>query len=469
MTIRFYLPFDKRENATIWLRVRTSNKNIRIATPEKISPADWDAKAGRAKKVSEITDADKAQSLSVLQARLDAIHTKVNDYAATCQEADLELDQKVIENLVAPAKTASKVEVEKAPRDISKYLGWLIERMKDGRFKIGAESYDADTIKVWITFKNMYDKFAADYLKKNGKVLTWSSIDKDTFDAFVLYMDEVGYMVKTQNKYILTFKAAIKYASAYHHLHMNLECLQVMKRREEKEGCAATKTYLNADEVQALYDMKLAPGSLKDQVRDIFLVGVYTCQRCSDYNNLTESNFGKTANGTEVIRLVQEKTNRSVVIPITNNNLRSIAEKYNYHLPHIKGGDVIINRYLKTILKELAESVPSLNETFQTTLTLPERRAEEAGNLTFERDDEGHVIKRKYELISTHSARRSGITNLYKTRMFSNLQIMSISGHATEAIFRSYISQSSDELAEEIDKIIKAEKDAKKNGNEELF
>ena len=56
----------------------------------------------------------------------------------------------------------------------------------------------------------------------------------------------------------------------------------------------------------------------------------------------------------------------------------------------------------------------------------------------------------KYELVSSHTARRSCITNLYLQGRFTNEQIMSISGHKSEATFKSYIVCSGIVLAERI-------------------
>ena len=43
-----------------------------------------------------------------------------------------------------------------------------------------------------------------------------------------------------------------------------------------------------------------------------------------------------------------------------NPNLRGICEKYAYNLPSVV--DVILNRYIKDILKKLYETVPSLGK-----------------------------------------------------------------------------------------------------------
>jgi len=54
--------------------------------------------------------------------------------------------------------------------------------------------------------------------------------------------------------------------------------------------------------------------------------------------------------------------------------------------------------------------------------------------------------KRKFELISTHTARRSFATNAYKAGVPS-LAIMTITGHKTEEAFMRYIQVSKEENA----------------------
>ena len=58
----------------------------------------------------------------------------------------------------------------------------------------------------------------------------------------------------------------------------------------------------------------------------------------------------------------------------------------------------------------------------------------------------------KYELISSHTARRSFCTNAYKDNI-PTLAIMAISGHKTEQAFLKYIKADSKEHAEKVLKI----------------
>ena len=94
--------------------------------------------------------------------------------------------------------------------------------------------------------------------------------------------------------------------------------------------------------------------------------------------------------------------------------------------------------------------VPSLQKTEITKLAMREREMEERGDAEFMRNDDGDVIKYRYDLVTSHTARRSGITNLYLTGLFDTVQMMSISGHKDQRTFFDYIKLSSDEIADKI-------------------
>jgi glycosyltransferase involved in cell wall biosynthesis len=79
---------------------------------------------------------------------------------------------------------------------------------------------------------------------------------------------------------------------------------------------------------------------------------------------------------------------------------------------------------------------------------------EHNGSPLFERNSHGEVIMPKYDLISTHTARRSGITNLYKQGIFNTREMMAMSGHQSEKVFENYIkvgvSEQADRIAEKV-------------------
>lgn len=228
---------------------------------------------------------------------------------------------------------------------------------------------------------------------------------------------------------------------------------------------------MNDEELDALYSMPLL--GERAQIRDIFLLGCFSCQRISDYGHLDKSNFKiDEETGLLLFAITQKKTGTYVEVPIVDSRAKAICEKYNYDFPEIDKRNV--NRKIKEILKELSQTVPSLQELVVTKLTYLEKRSEKYyeemcrivrargvkvlnenqkhdyyklkkyaeehhGKPLFQRNNAGQVIRPKFELISSHTARRSGVTNLYKTGLLDTRQIMSISGHQSERVFESYI------------------------------
>lgn len=145
-------------------------------------------------------------------------------------------------------------------------------------------------------------------------------------------------------------------------------------------------------------------------------------------------------------------------------------------------------------MKKVAESCPSLMEKYTTAMTLQERRKEEHyvqllkkkasgkklnkednrtlknmveyaglhnGQPLYERNAQGQVVKFKYEMVTTHTARRSGVTNLYKTGVLDTHEMMAISGHQTEKVFENYIKVTKGEQADRIATKLKNLQDVK--------
>ena len=76
-----------------------------------------------------------------------------------------------------------------------------------------------------------------------------------------------------------------------------------------------------------------------------------------------------------------------------------------------------------------------------------------------ETDINGNVIGPRYECVTSHTARRIGITNMYLSHKYTILQMMHVSGHKTQKTFMDYIKLSSGEIADEIAAMSKKEND----------
>lgn len=174
------------------------------------------------------------------------------------------------------------------------------------------------------------------------------------------------------------------------------------------------------------------------QARDIFMVGVWTAQRVSDYNYISKENIKrhsikKNINGSVIckefmtVEIRQRKTGAKVSIPISSE-LNKIFMRYNYELPHLE--EQVINRYIKDICK-----LAGLNE-------LIEIQNTKGGTLKKE-------FKHKWELVHTHTARRTGATLMYLAGM-DYYDIMRITGHTSPTMLKKYIKVDSLEVADKI-------------------
>lgn len=463
----------EKGTASVYLRVQKRNPKLNILICSKVSVdiQQWDKVT---QDVAKWNDYCKTQDGRKVKETLDSISSAIDNLISQGIYDKARIDE-VVEDVVfreererqriqeeeerqeqERLRQIKEQEEEARKADVILFLENFLEGIKNGRIKNGAENYTLNTCKVWSNFLGILKRFIQIY------PFTWKDINKALADRFVSFMEKNGYMVTSINKYIICFKAMIQNAMDQE-LHNNLIALRAFSKKKIQETDKAKEIYLTKAELQALYEMPLE--GLKDKVRDVFLVGCYTCQRFSDYARLEKENFTTTAKGTKVVRIVQEKTGNDVVIPILNDNLLHIAEKYGYDIPKVN--DVILNRYIKQILKELSSTVPSLARKERTLLTMKEREKEKQGLVSFERDNKENVIKPRYELVSSHTARRSGITNLYLSGNFDTYQMMSISGHRDEKTFYEYIKLSSDEVADSIAKKMDERKEA--ISNERLF
>ena len=175
--------------------------------------------------------------------------------------------------------------------------------------------------------------------------------------------------------------------------------------------------YLTEHEIKNMMALKAFEKPVYETVRDLFVIGCMTGMRFSDYSQLT---LAKINNG--FIQITQQKTSGRVTIPI-HPIVAQILAKYPDGLPKCPA-----NQKFNDCLKEIGKMMPELNQDFEKTLTRG-RKAEA-------------TIYKKWELLQTHTARRSFCTNEYLAGT-PTITIMAISGHKTDKSFMAYIKADS--------------------------
>ena len=358
--------------------------------------------------------------------------------------------QRMIEDIVLKEKREKFLEQKKIGKEIRKmkeksiknYLTNFVRQMETGEIRNNKnELYAKQSIKIWKQFKRIFLDFY------NQHPFSWDDIDKPLVNRYILYLEQCDFLKKTRDKYIRLFKQLIIEGEKAG-VNTNYVAKSLVKPLNIKESDKTKEIYLTKEELEAMYDLKL--DGFEEIVRDMFLIGCYTAQRFSDFSSIHSSCIGETSKGVKVIRMEQQKTGNPVVIPILDDKLETLLKKYDYCMPSVT--DQAFNRTIKEVGEKLSKSVPSLAKKERTLLKKQEKEAEKRNQVLFERDTLGNVLKPRWQLISTHTARRSGITNMYLSGKYTVPQMMSVSGHKDQRTFQEYVKLSMDELAEVVAK-----------------
>jgi len=180
--------------------------------------------------------------------------------------------------------------------------------------------------------------------------------------------------------------------------------------------------YLNEDEIKQITDAEMDE---LEEIRDLFIIGCWTGLRISDLSRLERENI---KDGLLTIKTQKGKDN--VVIPVTGE-LQAVLDKYPDRWPKIPT-DQYYNRRLKEVCERAGLYEPVMAEVKKGKLTVT-------------------APVPKWQLITSHTARRSFATNLYR-RGIPSTQLRLLTGHKTEDAFMRYIKVTKEDNAKDVAK-----------------
>lgn len=275
-------------------------------------------------------------------------------------------------------------------------------------------------------FKSAYSKyfkFEEDIKSSKISFLEFNDDLLEEYKSFLLNKERLA--ASSVNKYIKTLLSVLNHATKLEYFKNKLEYKAVPERRTEEKD-----PYLTFEEIDKIISLELT-GYL-DNARDWLIVGCETGLRVSDLLRLNEDFL----DGTEQIKIKTKKTNQDVNIPISVR-VRNILEKNNGFPRKISSQK--FNEYIKKVCKQ-AEINQPIRGTKLTDIVIDD-------TTTIKRKVSGSY--KKYELISSHTCRRSFATNWYKLNILPNHVIMAITGHKSESVFLNYIKMTQEERVNE--------------------
>ena len=227
-----------------------------------------------------------------------------------------------------------------------------------------------------------------------------------------LSLNSIGTIIKS-------LKTFLKWAEKMGYAEFAPGVIAEFKVLEE----SAETIYQNPEELEILFklDLNKTPGI--ERTRDLFLIGCWTGLRFSDFTQIQAENF---VDGN--IRVKTQKTGELVIIPL-HPIVDFILNKYEGKLPK-----AISNQKFNEHLKELGK-IAGFEEKRSISTTKGGKKDTQ--------------FLAKWELISSHTARRSFATNLYNEGE-NAVTLMKITGHKTERSFLKYIKMDKEQAADTI-------------------
>lgn len=411
---RFVLKDPTSDKPTpVYLLYRYRNDRLKYTTGEKVHPNQWDADTQQARtdqksrgdrETHQIDNAQLARYRSALKRVLAQL--TLAEIEPTVGEVRARLDNEFV-------KTSKPATVKRVT--FFEFADQFIEDCKTGKQLTSTNRrYSVGTIKNFRMTVNHMMKFQAVYPNR----LDFDAFTMTFYEKFKKHLTTANYSVNAIGNLIKMLKILLK--RAYRDgLHTN----DIFRHEDFKKMAEEVETiYLTESDLQMLYDLDLSSQRRLDHIRDTFLIGAYTGLRFSDFMQLRPQNI--IHNG-QILAVTTQKTGTRVSIPL-NPKVLAILAKYDNQTPK-----VLSNQKFNEYLKELAK-VAGLTDLVDTGRT--------KGGLRMTR------TAHKWELVTTHTARRSFATNAFLAGV-PTLEIMKMTGHKTETSFMKYIKVSGEETA----------------------
>jgi len=177
--------------------------------------------------------------------------------------------------------------------------------------------------------------------------------------------------------------------------------------------------YLNQSEIDDIAKVDVEGDEDLKKIKDFFIIGCYTGLRFSDIVRLKPEYISEG-----MITLRQKKTSGKVVVPL-RKPVQEVLKRNNNFAPQVSSFE--FNKNIKVLGRKAGiDEVVEIEKKKGIKKVVSQHK--------------------KYDLISSHTCRRSFCTNAYLEGIDVQL-IMKISGHKTEKAFKRYLKLSSLEAA----------------------
>jgi len=273
-----------------------------------------------------------------------------------------------------------------------------------------------------------------EFESRTGSKLILRELDNSFFDKFEVFLSKKpnsrdsskkGLLNDTIHKYISTLKVFLKWCNDNDHL-VHPDVFKTQKTNFKKKAYNEVVS-LNEYEIELFKNLDLSNNPRLEKTRDIFLLLLWTGQR---YSDIIE--FDKSTIRNNTWDFISNKVKKRIIVPFEGYIAPAldVLKRLGYKVPKIS------NQKFNDYIKEVG-NLAGLNEEIQIT--------------RYSGKDKLIIKKEKYLFLSSHTGRRSMVTNLLSRNIPITL-IQKLTGHSDIRTLMKYESAGTDSLIEALNK-----------------
>jgi integrase len=413
-TVQFRLRSKANKNVSIKVRlINGKNLDIELNTGFTINPKDWSDTTDRPKQ----NNTENKRIFNNLKKLESFIFENLNNDLGN----GVLIDNHWLQNQI----NVCFERIEKTDNGLlTNHIQYIIDNAKTrkikGTSKIGISQ---NRIKNLATFKKLIES----YQKEIKKTINFLDINKTFVEKLTNWlMNTKNYSTNYSGKVIDNLKTVCLDAEKLD-IKTNPYTKQIEGFSESNEDRHIVT--LSFNELEQIRTAEIENTALKN-ARNWLLIGCEIGQRAGDLLNITKDDIRYKA-GNMYVDIIQQKTKKSVTIGIVTPYVIDIIEN---DFPH-KISTQKLNSYIKKVceIAGLDEMIKGKKMNPSANKNNPESIRKILG------------VYPKYELITTHSFRRSFATNYYK--IIPTALLIGITGHSKESLFLQYINEPEDKDA----------------------
>lgn len=459
--------YGNSKDVMLSVRVKNNDLNTAVALGVSVSSERWRAIADTIKQAKKAYRRDTSIFID------DPLSSKIWTLVKTLMNNDKAgtLTQQLIKNKVREILHSGEMDaIVEAHKSIAakltamadakpNFVDFIAKYIND--LKTGKRLRYRGTTRVSKSYINNFTALYShlvEYQEANHVILNWEDITLGFLNRFKSYLLSKELKTNTVVGYLSRVRTILRDAKKHHYTaNDDFDYTDWYPERVDVDNI-----YVTSERIMQLYNAPLGDmGWIYEQIdkmplneaekadeksfynkrhidslckaRDMFVVGCLTGQRHSDYSRITTDMYYTLGNRI-FVHLKQKKTGAEVYIPL-RQEIDAILKRRGGKMPQI--GRAKYTAFIRRCGQLLGWTEP---------VTIHINR----GEMTYTKQFPF------YQLIKTHTCRRSFATNAYRAGVPLSA-IMAVTGHSSEDMLRKYLKLSNKEralfAAEELDKM----------------